>query len=183
MKNIFKHGISVAVSTVFILFAISSSDNFEPSCQTLLKNYKDLGYYLCDLLPVEINKQNNFNLKILDKTNSLPVAGIRVGVSWIPMNLQKKTCDEYYEPENCYGHFSIESLSYADTYQYFTDENGEISGTTEYMKYVDKRDNMVVSFHIEDPSGKYSSKNENMRFIYNTGSMQKTIYLLNNSEL
>ena len=181
MKKNILHSISLLGIAFFIIIGLASEgepSNYKPDCDEILLEYYKYGYYICDSLPSTVIKQNNFTITFLDKSTHEPINGLNVHVSMTPFNLEKiKEC------KTCFGKFDISAIVNKESYDDFTNESGIIEGTTDMMYYIDKRDVHLVSLIINDATGKYSSKTESLRFLYNTGDLSKTFYLLNNEEL
>lgn len=175
MEKVIKHFASLS-TLIFFLFAAISSINISnplPTCDELENKHKELGYYLCDPLPSEIIKQNEFTIKILDKETGKPIPSVKVKVYSLPVLLDKLNyCDK------CYGKLN----NYKDNVElklYWSDTNGEISGKTAEIRYLDKRDVQVVMFLLDHDD--YCEKFVDFRFAYNMDKIQQSIVLLENN--
>lgn len=178
MKKNIKHIVSLLVFGFFIFIAISSIGltNVLPTCDELENRHSELGYYLCDPLSTEIIRQNEYKIKVVDKSGKA-IPHVKVIVTSLPVLLDKLNyCDKCYGKLNNYKENAGSIVS-------FTDANGEISGKTAEMKYLDKRDVQLVTFWLTDSEDLYTEKFVNDRFGYNADKLQQTIILVNNLDL
>jgi hypothetical protein len=180
MKEVFNHVLSLLVFGFFIFTAISSIGltNPVPSCDELKAKHRDLGYYSCFPLIPTITRQNEFVFKVLAKETGKPIPHVKVRIAASCNYLEEV---EVVDCDACFG--TLEVIHYDEISVFFTDSNGELNGITREMKYVDKRDVQVMSFHFTDSEDKYVEKFESLSFDYQTEKLEKTIYLLDPSEL